>query len=154
MNLKQNKDVKEDGLYDTWELFCRYKCISKNRRLRGLYSGRLDKFDGPDFQGAEIELDKQVYRGDIEIHVKSGDWYLHGHHLDARYDHVILHLVWYLNDASDNIVRNSKGLSVPTLSMRQLQIPKSSRKFAVKNCISIDRHKEFLQESLKKMKMA
>mgnify|MGYP000235535560 CR=1 FL=1 len=49
---------------------------------------------GPDFFNAKIEINKQIWAGNVEIHVKSSDWYKHQHEMDENYDSVILHVVW------------------------------------------------------------
>jgi len=48
---------------------------------------------GPDFSSAMLEIGGRLRSGDIEIHTRSSDWIAHGHHLDARYNNVILHIV-------------------------------------------------------------
>jgi Protein of unknown function (DUF2851) len=50
---------------------------------------------GPDFRNAEFYLDGKRISGDVEIHLNSGDWYAHRHHLDPRYNQVALHVVLY-----------------------------------------------------------
>jgi hypothetical protein len=49
---------------------------------------------GPDFLNARIEIDSQLWVGNVEIHIKSSDWYGHHHDRDENYNNVILHLVW------------------------------------------------------------
>ena len=109
---------REENLYFIWEKFCKSRSWSKDLRLQGLYAGELNRFEGPDFQGAEFELDGKIYRGDVEIHCQANEWYLHRHHLDRRYDNVVLHLV------RDNfpviMVCNTKMREVITLNLRQL----------------------------------
>lgn len=34
---------------------------------------------GPDFFNAKVKIDGQTWVGNVEIHDKSKDWYLHGH---------------------------------------------------------------------------
>ena len=59
----------ETDLYHIWEDFCREGESTTDLSLRGIYAGRLNRSSGPDFQGAEFELDGKVYRGDVEIHI-------------------------------------------------------------------------------------
>ncbi len=49
-----------------------------------------ENLKGPDFQFGYVEIDGVDFYGNIEIHVKSSDWYLHNHHIDKVYDNVIL----------------------------------------------------------------
>lgn len=49
---------------------------------------------GPDFFNAQLIIDDQLWAGNVEIHVKSSDWFLHNHEIDNAYNNVILHVVW------------------------------------------------------------
>lgn len=49
---------------------------------------------GPDFFNAQLKINEQLWAGNVEIHVKSSDWFLHNHETDKAYDNVILHVVW------------------------------------------------------------
>lgn len=49
---------------------------------------------GPDFLQAVVEIGSVKWIGDVEIHIRSSDWYRHKHHLDDRYKSVILHVVY------------------------------------------------------------
>jgi hypothetical protein len=71
---------------------------------------------GPDFLDALILLDDQLLRGDIEIHPVAGDWFLHNHHRDARYNKVVLHVVTMNCPANFRTLCQS-GALVPTLNL-------------------------------------
>ncbi|UXP33170.1 DUF2851 family protein [Reichenbachiella agarivorans] len=49
---------------------------------------------GPDFLNAKLSLAGIQWHGSVEIHVNSSDWNHHNHHLDEKYNNVILHVVW------------------------------------------------------------
>lgn len=55
--------------------------------------GSFNQDAGPDFLNALIRLDDELVRGDVEIHRDPSEWYSHKHHLDPRYNQVVLHVV-------------------------------------------------------------
>jgi hypothetical protein len=112
----------EDNLYPLWQDFCNKNMKSFDQRVCGFFPGVLNRFEGPDFQGAEVEIDGIRYRGDVEIHLNLKDWFNHGHHLDSRYDHVVLHLVWHYDEQScgGSPIVNSKNLVIPTFALQNL----------------------------------
>lgn len=70
---------------------------------------------GPDFFNARMVLEKIEWAGQIEMHVKSSDWYRHGHHHDAAYNNVVLHVV-YEHDCEVEV----NGTPLPTIELKQL----------------------------------
>ncbi len=68
---------------------------------------------GPDFFNGQIEIANLKWSGNIEVHVKSSDWYLHKHQNDDSYNNVILHVV-YQHDKE--VVVN--GEIIPTLELQ------------------------------------
>lgn len=81
------------------------------RRVRVLDFGRLNTDSGPDFFNAKIEVDRAVWAGNVELHVRASDWFRHGHDADPAYDGVILHVVAY----DDAAVRRRNGTPIPQL---------------------------------------
>ncbi|MFM7021895.1 MAG: DUF2851 family protein [Flavobacteriales bacterium] len=70
---------------------------------------------GPDFMNAHIKIGDTHWYGNIELHTKSSDWYIHHHELDAKYDSVILHVVW----ENDEPVFSRYGKVLPTLVLQK-----------------------------------
>ena len=62
--------------------------------LRVTYRGLAGAGPGPDFREAIIATADGVRHGDVELHVRAGDFRRHGHHRDAAYADVILHVVF------------------------------------------------------------
>lgn len=62
--------------------------------LEILVPGRLNKDQGPDFLDAQIRINTTVFAGTIELHLRTAQWQAHGHHTDANYRNVILHVVY------------------------------------------------------------
>jgi hypothetical protein len=70
---------------------------------------------GPDFFNAQINIDGILWSGNVELHIRSSDWYRHGHQSDAAYDNVILHVV-YQHDKE--VAQN--GRQLPVLELRSV----------------------------------
>lgn len=86
----------------------------QNEKISILYSGMYNSNAGPDFLNAKLEIGGQLWFGNIEIHLKSSDWYAHFHEEDANYDAVILHVVYEYD--VDVFIANNKML--PTLELK------------------------------------
>jgi len=81
---------------------------------------------GPDFLNAMIKLEKLTWSGNIEIHLKSSDWYRHKHHSDPAYNNVILHVVWE-NDCTIDI----NGWEIPVLELKNRVDVSLLQKFSI-----------------------
>ena len=103
--------MKEDFLQYLWkfQLFDRTALkTTKQEVLQIVHPGIHNRDTGPDFFNAKIRISGQLWAGNVEIHLKSSDWYLHRHEVDEKYDAVILHVVW--EDDSDIFMKNNQEL--------------------------------------------
>ena len=57
------------------------------------FQGELNTKAGPDFEEAKIRIDDTLLVGNVELHLKTSDWYKHGHQNNKAYDNIILHIV-------------------------------------------------------------
>lgn len=107
-------------------------------------TGVHNHLSGPDFFNAKVELNGQLWAGNIEIHVKSSDWYAHNHQEDSKYDNIVLHVVW----DDDVSVFRKDGTQIPTLSLKQyisLELLETYQSlFDLRNYKFINCEKEFI----------
>jgi hypothetical protein len=81
-----------------------------------IYPGRANGDNGPDFRDAVIVNKSHLTKGDVEVHVKSSDWYSHEHHADAEYNNVILHVVMWHDYNSATLLKSGKPVPVLCLA--------------------------------------
>ena len=89
--------MKENLLHFIWKLrlFSYNRLLTTDGKRIEIESCGIENLNsGPDFSNARIEIDAQLWAGNVEIHLNSSDWYVHHHEKDERYDSVILHVVW------------------------------------------------------------
>lgn len=110
--------MKEDFLHYVWK-FQKFDVgeyyTSNNESLHIRDQGSHNLNSGPDFFNSQIELDGQLWAGNLEIHLKSSDWYAHGHETDPAYDNVILHVVW----EHDAEIFRKDGTAIPTFEVKK-----------------------------------
>jgi hypothetical protein len=99
--------------------------------------GEYNHDAGPDFRRATIRLDGKILQGDVELHLDAGDWLTHHHHLDAKYNEVILHLALAAPGAPA-LLRKENGLAIPQILLpREKVLPidqKNKNSFALFDC--------------------
>jgi len=101
-----------------WQQVVGNKLIStENALVTVLYPGRANGDNGPDFRDAVIINKSNLMKGDVEIHVKSSDWYNHGHNIDADYNNVILHVVLWHDCNSATLLQNGKAVPLICLAI-------------------------------------
>ncbi|SFF01798.1 DUF2851 family protein [Thermophagus xiamenensis] len=108
--------MNEDLLHFVWQhkLYKQGLFLSdQGQKIEIVHPGLPNSDSGPDFFNAKIKLDDVLWAGNVEIHLKASDWIRHQHHLDHRYDNVVLHVV--LDD--DESVSTASGRNVPTWKM-------------------------------------
>ena len=113
------KNIDEHFVQEVWNerRFFDFELKSiDGRSIQVLKPGFWNSDEGPDFVHAELLIDGDLYVGDVEIHINSSGWYSHKHHLDPRYNRVILHVV-YLNDDINLRTRLQNGKRIPTLEI-------------------------------------
>ncbi len=76
---------------------------------------------GPDFFNAKVKIDGQLWVGNVEIHDKASDWFLHGHEKDTHYNNVILHVV----GLADTQAETADGCRPPQV---ELTVPEQVRR--------------------------
>lgn len=109
--------MKEDFLHYIWLYkkldFTNLK-TTNGETITILNFGQYIQQAGPDFFNAQLIINNQKWAGNIEIHVKSSDWYVHKHENDSNYDNVILHVVW----EHDTEVYRKDNSVIPVLEIK------------------------------------
>lgn len=109
--------MQEDFLHYVWKFqkFSKTNLISQsNEAVEIVLQGSHNLDSGPDFFNAQIRIGSQLWVGNVEIHLKSSDWYAHRHELDPAYDNVILHVVW---EHDVDVFRKDNSV-IPTLALK------------------------------------
>jgi len=110
--------MRDDLLYFIWrhnKLPAKGLCTGNGETIEIRAPGTQNRFAGPDFFNAQVEIDGQLWAGNVEMHLKSSDWYAHHHEADENYDNVILHVVW----EDDIAVFRKDGSQIPTLDIEK-----------------------------------
>ncbi len=100
-------------------------CTVHGEQLHILHPGMLNSNAGPDFSQARIKIDSLEWIGQVEIHIKSSDWFQHHHHQNEAYEHVILHVVW----KHDKDIYRKDGSLIPTLMLEDKVPPELVHKY-------------------------
>jgi hypothetical protein len=109
--------MKEDFLHYLWK-FKKFDTINlkttNQEEITIATVGQYLELAGPDFFNAQITIGNQKWAGNVEIHLKSSDWYVHHHEKDAGYDNVILHVVW----EHDADIYRSNNVAIAVLELK------------------------------------
>lgn len=89
--------MQEDFLQYIWK-YKKFKLTNlkttKGKDVILVSTGEHNTNSGPDFFNAQLHIEGQLWAGNVEIHIKSSEWYVHHHETDSAYDNVVLHVVW------------------------------------------------------------
>ncbi|SHH59673.1 DUF2851 family protein [Flavobacterium johnsoniae] len=109
--------MKEDFLHYLWK-FRKFDNLNlttaQNESITIIKPGDYLELSGPDFFNAHIKIGDQKWAGNVEIHLKSSDWYLHNHEKDPAYENVILHVVW----ENDTAIFRENNTEIPVLVLK------------------------------------
>jgi len=114
--------ISEDFLHYIWKtkkLNTDSLVTTTGRPLQIIDFGVHNSDSGPDFFNGKVKIDDTVWAGNIEMHIRSSDWYRHNHQSDRSYNNVILHVVF---EHDKEIVLND-GNVLPCLELKG-RIPK------------------------------
>ncbi len=126
-------NLQEEDIARRWWALSPGTCLplSNGENCQLLYPGRPGGSHGPDvrdavlrFTGrssvatAEAGLDTKEAAGDVEIHIRASDWFVHQHHTDVRYNNVMLHIVLICDDTRPTLRQD--GMVIPNCSLNDL----------------------------------
>ncbi|MCX6008776.1 MAG: DUF2851 family protein [Chloroflexi bacterium] len=108
--------VSEKLIARIWQCRLATNLVTDSGELfQTIYPGRASQTSGCDFKDAVFAISNKIISGDVEIHVKSSQWYSHGHHRDPKYNNIALHVVWWRDNQSPAMLQNGKA--VPTICL-------------------------------------
>jgi len=110
--------MKEDFLHYLWK-FKKFDTLNlktfNGEEITIVNVGQYLELAGPDFFNAQIVICDQKWAGNVEIHLKSSDWYVHHHERDEAYENVILHVVW----EHDTEIFRKNNTEIPVLELKK-----------------------------------
>lgn len=119
--------MTEEFLHYIWQfrLYGTGLSLSSGEKVEVLQPGIHNTDSGPDFFNARIQIGATTWAGNVEIHLRSSEWYRHKHQNDKSYDNIILHVVWHY----DQPVYRAGGELIPTLELSGLIDEKAWNKY-------------------------
>jgi hypothetical protein len=120
--------MREDFLHYLWrygQFDARDLRTTAGQPLFVVHPGQYNAHAGPDFTDARLRMGGTLWAGNVEMHLRSSDWYRHGHQNDPSYENVLLHVVW----EHDAPVLRADGSEVPALEMCRLANPGQREKY-------------------------
>jgi hypothetical protein len=125
--------LQEEDIARRWWALSPGTCLplSNGENCQLLYPGRPGGSHGPDVRDAVLRFtsrssavateagrDTKETAGDVEIHIRASDWFVHQHHTDVRYNNVMLHVVLICDDTRPTLRQD--GIVIPNCSLNDL----------------------------------
>jgi hypothetical protein len=128
----QYRVMTERHLQAIWleQIYFRRLVTASGKCIEVISPGIWNFDAGPDFLKAHLRIGGRELRGDVEIHLSDENWTEHGHHLDARYNDVILHL---------SLWEPKKEICVRTLSGRQIEQTYFEKAFTISESVILQK---------------
>lgn len=119
---KQN--LNENFVCRIWEEQSYYSGLetTAGEKIEILDIGHRNFDAGPDFKNSRLRIGGKIYYGSVEIHKTLKDWHAHKHSEDGKYNDVILHVVFYNDEFSDDLNKEAYAKSsrlIPTLILSE-----------------------------------
>lgn len=119
--------LTERHLQAMWleQKYFRQLSLKDGSKIEVLSPGIWNSEAGPDFLKAHIKIGDQELFGDIELHLSQESWIHHHHHLDPRYDDVILHVCYWEPVNGKEILTSKNTPIASTFLQPKLTIPET-----------------------------
>lgn len=109
--------MKEDLLQYIWKFqYFNQQNLqgTKEEEIQVISPGVQNSNQGPDFTHARLKINKVIWVGQVELHIKSSHWHVHHHSSDDNYDRIILHVVYH----HDMEILDQNGNQLVTLELQ------------------------------------
>ena len=109
--------MKEEFLHYLWKyrLYNHESLLdSEGNKISVIHPGDYNRDAGPDFFNSRLLIAGTIWAGNVEIHIRSSHFDLHGHQADPAFNNVILHVV----AENDRKVFNEAGEEVLTTELK------------------------------------
>lgn len=114
--------MSEEFLQYIWKYALFDRSVLKTadgKSIEIVHSGLYNSDAGPDFFNAQLRIGDTLWAGNVEVHIKSSDWFKHKHQNDGAYKNVILHVVW----DNDKDIALPGGSILPALELKNFVAP-------------------------------
>jgi len=116
-------NLNENFICRIWEESSYYSDLKETtgQKVEIINYGHKNSDAGPDYYNAKIRIGEIIYTGCIEIHKSESGWHEHKHKKDNKYNEVILQVVFYKEDFSNDskIPVAKKSRNIPTVILSE-----------------------------------